>query len=212
MLWNTTAFARYRPSIAFLFQLQLLFSPCLLFLILTLLSKVSAVRGNHVVRPRLPLTTFDLSKDFFVSVFLVNQRPEACPSTMRKSAYRERKCADTSGTVPTPWAGHFQCWNIEVEENTHAKKQQENGKETQKKYLSNTQLNHQTSGKQPQSCVDKCEQVRSPVVAARNYRPTIHAELHVPLLTASNFFTQQIITSMKFSFDFLYSYIITFFR
>ena len=25
------------------------------------------------------------------------------------SAYRERKCADTIGTVPVPWAGHFQC-------------------------------------------------------------------------------------------------------
>jgi len=22
---------------------------------------------------------------------------------------RERKCADTIGTVPVPWAGHFQC-------------------------------------------------------------------------------------------------------
>jgi len=25
---------------------------------------------------------------------------------------RERKCADTIGTVPVPWAGHFQCKNI----------------------------------------------------------------------------------------------------
>jgi len=24
-------------------------------------------------------------------------------------AYRERKCADTTGTVPVPWAGRFQC-------------------------------------------------------------------------------------------------------
>ena len=24
---------------------------------------------------------------------------------------RERKCADTTGTVPVPWAGHFQCSN-----------------------------------------------------------------------------------------------------
>ena len=23
--------------------------------------------------------------------------------------YRERKCADTIGTVPVPWAGNFQC-------------------------------------------------------------------------------------------------------
>jgi len=23
----------------------------------------------------------------------------------------ERKCADTNGTVPVPWAGHFQCYN-----------------------------------------------------------------------------------------------------
>ena len=23
--------------------------------------------------------------------------------------YKERKCADTIGTVPVPWAGHFQC-------------------------------------------------------------------------------------------------------
>ena len=25
------------------------------------------------------------------------------------SKYRERKCADTTGTVLVPWAGHFQC-------------------------------------------------------------------------------------------------------
>jgi len=34
---------------------------------------------------------------------------------------------------------------------------------------------------------------------------TIHAKLRTPLLTISNF-TQQIITSMKFSFEFLYSF------
>jgi len=34
---------------------------------------------------------------------------------------------------------------------------------------------------------------------------TIHAKLHMPLLTMRNF-TQQIITSMKFSFEFLYSF------
>jgi len=27
---------------------------------------------------------------------------------------RERKCADTIGTVLVPWAGHFQCWNINI--------------------------------------------------------------------------------------------------
>jgi len=27
----------------------------------------------------------------------------------RRATYRERKCADTSGTVLVPWAGHFQC-------------------------------------------------------------------------------------------------------
>ena len=26
----------------------------------------------------------------------------------RRSVYKERKCADTIGTVPVPWAGHFQ--------------------------------------------------------------------------------------------------------
>ena len=30
------------------------------------------------------------------------------------SRHRERKCADTIGTVPVPWAGHFQCWNINI--------------------------------------------------------------------------------------------------
>jgi len=34
---------------------------------------------------------------------------------------------------------------------------------------------------------------------------TIHAKLHMPLLTMRNF-TQQIITSMKFRFEFLYSF------
>ena len=34
---------------------------------------------------------------------------------------------------------------------------------------------------------------------------TIHAKLHTPLLTIGNF-AQQIITSMKFSFEFLYSF------
>jgi len=33
----------------------------------------------------------------------------------------------------------------------------------------------------------------------------MHAKLHTPLLTISEF-TQQIITSMKFSFEFLYSF------
>ena len=28
--------------------------------------------------------------------------------------YRERKCADTTGTVPVPWIGHFQCWNTDI--------------------------------------------------------------------------------------------------
>ena len=27
----------------------------------------------------------------------------------RDDSYRERKCADTIGTVLVPWAGHFQC-------------------------------------------------------------------------------------------------------
>jgi len=27
---------------------------------------------------------------------------------------KERKCADTIGTVPVPWAGHFQCKNIDI--------------------------------------------------------------------------------------------------
>ena len=29
-------------------------------------------------------------------------------------AHRERKCADTIGTVLVPRAGHFQCWNINI--------------------------------------------------------------------------------------------------
>jgi len=28
--------------------------------------------------------------------------------------HMERQCADTIGTVPVPWAGHFQCWNINI--------------------------------------------------------------------------------------------------
>jgi len=28
--------------------------------------------------------------------------------------YRERKCVDTIGTVPVPWAGHFQCKNVNI--------------------------------------------------------------------------------------------------
>jgi len=28
--------------------------------------------------------------------------------------YSERKCADTVGTVPVPWADHFQCWNFNI--------------------------------------------------------------------------------------------------
>jgi len=27
----------------------------------------------------------------------------------QSDSYRERKCADTIGTVPVAWAGHFQC-------------------------------------------------------------------------------------------------------
>ena len=34
---------------------------------------------------------------------------------------------------------------------------------------------------------------------------TVHAKLHISLLTMSNF-AQQIITNMKFSFEFLYSF------
>jgi len=34
---------------------------------------------------------------------------------------------------------------------------------------------------------------------------TIHTKLHMPLLAVGNF-TQQIITSMKFTFEFLYSF------
>jgi len=33
------------------------------------------------------------------------------PSAVLHSHW-ERKCADTTGTVLVPWAGHFQCWNI----------------------------------------------------------------------------------------------------
>jgi len=29
-----------------------------------------------------------------------------------RGMYIERKCADTTGTVPVPWAGHFHCRNI----------------------------------------------------------------------------------------------------
>ena len=32
----------------------------------------------------------------------------------RPNSHRERKCADTTGTVLVPWAGHFQCENIYI--------------------------------------------------------------------------------------------------
>ena len=32
----------------------------------------------------------------------------ACSTYYAGSANREQKCADTTGTVPVPWAGHFQ--------------------------------------------------------------------------------------------------------
>ena len=28
--------------------------------------------------------------------------------------YRERKCADTIGTLLVPWAGRFQCYNVNL--------------------------------------------------------------------------------------------------
>jgi len=28
---------------------------------------------------------------------------------LQENRHRERKCADTIGRVPVPWAGHFQC-------------------------------------------------------------------------------------------------------
>jgi len=39
---------------------------------------------------------------------LVRNHRTLCSRT-RVVAYEERKCADTIGTVPVPWAGHFQC-------------------------------------------------------------------------------------------------------
>jgi len=32
----------------------------------------------------------------------------------RHATYRERKCADTTGTVPVTWAGRFQRYNINI--------------------------------------------------------------------------------------------------
>jgi len=32
-----------------------------------------------------------------------------------RDRHTERHCADTTGTVPTPWAGHFQCLNVHSE-------------------------------------------------------------------------------------------------
>jgi len=33
----------------------------------------------------------------------------ASPCVALDATYWERKCADTIGTVPVPWAGHFRC-------------------------------------------------------------------------------------------------------
>ena len=46
-----------------------------------------------------------------VGIFLSYAYFPQCVANQR-TAYRrygERKCADTVGTVPVPWAGHFQC-------------------------------------------------------------------------------------------------------
>ena len=59
-------------------------------------------------------------------------------------------------------------------------------------------LNYQTFDKQYQSYVDKCEQV---IVAACNCT----CQIPYAIIKMSNF-TQQIITSMKYSFKFLYSF------
>jgi len=34
--------------------------------------------------------------------------PQLMPASQPSSAQTERKCADTTGTVPVPWAGRFQ--------------------------------------------------------------------------------------------------------
>jgi len=45
--------------------------------------------------------------DYFFNKYSKLQKQ--LPSVVNTVMYRERKCADTIGTVPVPWAGHFQC-------------------------------------------------------------------------------------------------------
>ena len=48
-----------------------------------------------------------------LGIFLVTRRPPPTHMVQRRPhfPYRERKCADTVGTVPVPWAGHYRCPN-----------------------------------------------------------------------------------------------------
>ena len=72
-----------------------------------------------------------------------------------------------------------------------------NRKETQQ-YLSNKKLNYQTAD-------NNVNRMLTSVNKLLLLHKTIRARLHALLLTTSNF-TQQIITSMKFIFEFLYSF------
>jgi len=74
-----------------------------------------------------------------------------------------------------------------------------NRKETQQ-YLSNKKLNYQRADNN----VNRMLTSVNKLLLLHKTRP-IHARLHALLLTTSNF-TQQIITSMKFIFEFLYSF------
>ena len=42
---------------------------------------------------------------YYTGLIMFRQLYEMLPVNTN---YRERKCADTTGTVPVPWAGHFQ--------------------------------------------------------------------------------------------------------
>ena len=44
-------------------------------------------------------------------IFLVTRPPPHMVQRRPHFPYRERKCADTVGTVPVPWAGHYRCPN-----------------------------------------------------------------------------------------------------
>ena len=50
------------------------------------------------------------SFDSYMPLAAASGQRQCCdPRRIDADFYRERKCADTTGTVPVPRAGHFQC-------------------------------------------------------------------------------------------------------